>query len=1754
MHELLGESSISAEDSPGTNSIHAGCTSSRSVSSRVKSCAEPLQPVAKVACLATKAFISTLHQLRNDIPGLPFKLLQARLEKLERAVGAATGCSMHDQQPGPGDSSCKSALLEWEVFGSRAATTTGSEPVQQEQRQQQQRPQLRDQWLSAASHRRGPSGLLADDRMPGGMLPDCRFQGDSTSWFGQRRPVLEQVAFQLPPEALSGPALEAMIEWIAAERSAFECEKRHPEEVVLRQLCQQHLLWCEGQVLRALTVWHKQLAERQQESQQLQITQKGMQGQCSAGRREGAAAAVGSPGRTKGLGKGGGDLSGLLATLGTHVAELQANQQQCKAAVDAELQQHREAYIAWWEEKTLQLLQLALELDVWGDGNSLKAARSLPPGAKEGLRDVLHMILLGNVLWEDDLKGSATGALLLGFQLLVLGGCRPALFSLLSSSLGEFLMGAGAALGEEDVSAAATLRLRMAGGLEGMAGADAAGVRQFAVAVKQGAGVNGLWEGQEEHTSFLQLIQQARNDCAHLAFLAMASDLGAKVLAGRKLTAMDAESCNSGCALGALLQLGMGHSGYVLLRLCQASLESGSPEGGVAVLSRAAKEEVCRVYKQLNVEIQRVLQSFYRLMLQILPQLEQIQEQGLLRCPVQGDKAVMLQTAAAGAEGLGSALMPQAVAATSLTDEPADSNSSSSPVATKGPAAAASAAHVVLSDKEPSSAAATLAGSSSSTLPAAEVQAAPLSSSSSSFPFSPSSSSSPSVAAEVTVKIACVGVKEGPQNFHPTVALQVPAAAAETTSGTHPEADMTTVAESSGASKPLLFGGLAGAAAAAANERSTSRAGSSNSSNGGAPTDQECSLEGSAEHFNLSGNVGLAQHLSAHLLIHLALLLGYVPAAFGHNRRAVEAWGLAGRAASVLAAVGELRTAVMAGKGGMHVQMSLTVLGALSRLQGRVLAEVEDSWAHKLCSQVHAQAVQLESVHRMLGCKLQDELAAWQAEHQGHGGQRRPGELGELDHLIRLLHKSLNQITLELEEQSQLTSSMAEAAAALQTTGSSSSCGCSSCSNGCDHSSSTSGAWQIGASGCLQPVAVIKECCNSSAGGSKARRVALATGRVQVSDLKAVRARDKADPAPYGSNRTAAGAQKDEGSASEADGFERLLQNRASRRDRQGMLHTGDRQAKHASAELPMSAEYGALASSCIDQQAPTVSPAYNPSTAVGGAAGSSCAVASLVPSDAVGEAQLGNDTSSKRGSQQQRPRHSTFVPPTNPSQQLSNQKLGMQHKQQQNVAASAASSSASIAACIAEQPAQQKLQLQVAQQGNARGEAGVAGAETSRDAGDDTAAFATDKHVNISYNSCCCSCRRGSTSGEQRCCSCHEHSCCNGEPAAAGPSAGSFLERPLTSAKIRDTCALEAAAMLARGLLGVWDAVPGFAAAVKRVGEYDELSTAKCSAVLDIWSALSGSGAEAVKQGRSAKHKKVKEVDQRRRAAQEMEYEEAVVEFQRALELCNGEEWAARRRLAGLAASRGMILQAMQSAWGPEIAAFLSATGQGCKEDRLSNSNASSSSKRRRKGVAGDLLGSCSSEGRKDWEAPAMVGNDRQRVAGAWLDKELGLVVVEGPLQAAVPDILLQGLKTADVTELPEELLAALREEYKPMGAKRKEALHPLQAGQLRRLNAEVALAQQQRSACTFTALQLLLKAGLLEETWVVDEADSSSSWNSDANCGGTTFSTGDNSSSAGDSSSSSAADTSSRSAANSSSSSAADSSSSSATDSWVS
>ena len=121
-----------------------------------------LQAAAEVACLSSKAFISTLHQLRRDIPGLPLKLLHRRLERIERTVKLValqqlqqhSGCGTASQHSGCGTASQHSAIA---AQGAAVAAASGGicdadsgggvkpTTLQQQQGQQQQEQQQQQQ-------------------------------------------------------------------------------------------------------------------------------------------------------------------------------------------------------------------------------------------------------------------------------------------------------------------------------------------------------------------------------------------------------------------------------------------------------------------------------------------------------------------------------------------------------------------------------------------------------------------------------------------------------------------------------------------------------------------------------------------------------------------------------------------------------------------------------------------------------------------------------------------------------------------------------------------------------------------------------------------------------------------------------------------------------------------------------------------------------------------------------------------------------------------------------------------------------------------------------------------------------------------------------------------------------------------------------------------------------------------------------------------------------------------------------------------------------------------------------------------------------------------------------------------------------------------------------------------------------------------------------------------------------------------------
>ena len=113
---------------------------------------------------------------------------------------------------------------------------------------------------------------------------------------------------------------------------------------------------------------------------------------------------------------------------------------------------------------------------------------------------------------------------------------------------------------------------------------------------------------------------------------------------------------------------------------------------------------------------------------------------------------------------------------------------------------------------------------------------------------------------------------------------------------------------------------------------------------------------------------------------------------------------------------------------------------------------------------------------------------------------------------------------------------------------------------------------------------------------------------------------------------------------------------------------------------------------------------------------------------------------------------------------------------------------------------------------------------------------------------------------------------------------------------------------------------------------------------------------------------------------------------------------------------------------------------------------------------------------------APGRLVEQQQPQGVAWSWDGTGLLqempVLRGPLGAAIPQVLLQGLLGADAKELPHALATALEQGPQLAGAGLAAQVEGL-------ISKEVELGQEQQRACELAALQLLLKAGAVKATW---------------------------------------------------------------------
>jgi hypothetical protein len=126
----------------------------------------------------------------------------------------------------------------------------------------------------------------------------------------------------------------------------------------------------------------------------------------------------------------------------------------------------------------------------------------------------------------------------------------------------------------------------------------------------------------------------------------------------------------------------------------------------------------------------------------------------------------------------------------------------------------------------------------------------------------------------------------------------------------------------------------------------------------------------------------------------------------------------------------------------------------------------------------------------------------------------------------------------------------------------------------------------------------------------------------------------------------------------------------------------------------------------------------------------------------------------------------------------------------------------------------------------------------------------------------------------------------------------------------------------------------------------------------------------------------------------------------------------------------------------------------------------------------------------------------------------DVGMVckVVRGPEGAAIPDVLLKGLSARGPDQLPREIRRFLDDGRGKDAGKRQAEFQDLMADHDLQALAwdDVEVAKQQSEACLLAVIQLLLRTGLLQETWALasyaesnstaSSSESSSSWGSGA------------------------------------------------------
>jgi hypothetical protein len=345
-----------------------------------------LKPIAEAACLATKDFISTLHQLRADIPDLPLKLLQRRLERIGGAAELALQQQQQQEHNKPEQECLQPSSAGSGVPVPTADSSSSFDPMEDQEEAEPckhshaQRHHLhrQQQQQQMHSHQEAEQQQGSVSCGPGAMdyQPISGKLSDFNVWMlskGLRAPQAVLAAIEQVQETEEEPAAAGRL--FGHQQQVSSGTAGVPCGAVAEQLAWLVVLHSARELRWRLSEWAEKLVEfsglqlPKQHPSRLQPGQQQQQTDFMACSGASADAEADGTGELEGNGiawwqqAGKCELNCFKRKLLDLLSHLDSNEQCCQlAGVEECFVEHREMYQSWWTEKVFECIPQLLTL------------------------------------------------------------------------------------------------------------------------------------------------------------------------------------------------------------------------------------------------------------------------------------------------------------------------------------------------------------------------------------------------------------------------------------------------------------------------------------------------------------------------------------------------------------------------------------------------------------------------------------------------------------------------------------------------------------------------------------------------------------------------------------------------------------------------------------------------------------------------------------------------------------------------------------------------------------------------------------------------------------------------------------------------------------------------------------------------------------------------------------------------------------------------------------------------------------------------------------------------------------------------------------------------------------------------------------------------------------------------------------------------------------------------------------------------